>query len=42
MKDIYIDKAEERSCLIFYGYNDRKKNIVPGDLKKISEFSEKL
>ena len=39
IRDLYINKACKRSCLIMHAYNDKKKNIVLEHLSKILEVS---
>lgn len=39
IKDLCIDKSDEKSCLIVYIYNDEKKNFMLMYLSKIPETS---
>lgn len=40
IKDLCIDKACEKCCLVIYTYNDKKKNIVLKHLSKFQEVSQ--
>lgn len=39
IKDLCIDKADEKSCSVVYAYNDEKKNLVLMHLPKIPGIS---
>lgn len=40
IKDLYIDKASEKSCLVKYTYNNEKKNFMLMHLSKIPGVSQ--